>query len=141
MWKIGSSRILLTLLVVVGTLLFNQASYSQTEPEKTKEDEEVCKQGKKVRDPLIEEAERDQFNVRRVEIVGSTYNRDREFRRRMFMTNEGDIFTRRNLEKAVKRISKMNTIFPIMMENVEVRLDRTYMEIDIVFCVKQKPKR
>lgn len=55
-------------------------------------EKEVCGQPKNVRDPIIDEAESEQFNVRRVEIAGSTYTRDRDFRKRMVYTNEGDIF-------------------------------------------------
>lgn len=100
-----------------------------------------CIQPPSVRDPSIAEAEKQQFNVRRVEISGSTYTRDKEFRRRMVVTNEGDIFERKNLEMTVKRIAKMRSIYPITINDVVVGLDRQYKDIDIVFCVRQKPKK
>lgn len=112
---------------------------SQSQPERDTEDIESCGQAEDVRDPLINEAHNGQFNVRRVWIVGSTYTRYREFGKRMYQS-EGDIFTREKLEKTVKRISKMRSIYPINMDNIEVRLDRNNGYIDIVFCVKQKPK-
>lgn len=102
---------------------------------------EACGHSKSVRDPLIDEAERGQFNVRRVEFVGSTYTRGRDLFKQARSVNEGDIFTRENLEIAVKRISKMRTVYPITMDNVEARLDRSDKSVDIVFCIKQKPRR
>lgn len=68
---------------------------------------------------MIEEAERSEFNVRHVYIVGNTYTRYREFGKRMYQS-EGDIFSREKLDKTVKRISKMRSIYPINMDNVEI---------------------
>lgn len=105
-------------------------------------DESPCAQTKDVRDRLIDEAERNEFNTLRVEISGNSYTRGREFWKRMAAgLNEGDIFTRRALEESVRRISKMKSIYPISMDNVSVRLNRTTEQIDILFCVEQKPKK
>lgn len=90
---------LLTFLFVA----FAGLAFGQMEPGVDKLNEE-CGQSKEIRDPLIDEAELEQFSVRRVEIVGGTYTRDREFRKRMGFVNEGDIFVRKNLEATVKRI-------------------------------------
>lgn len=98
-----------------------------------------CGMAMDVLDPLVSEAERLAFNVRYIEIAGNTYTRYREFAKRM-LQNEGDIFRRELLEKTVLRISRMKTIYPVLMENVEVRLNREQRVIDIVFCVRQKPK-
>ena len=101
-----------------------------------------CGQSIKVSGPMIDEAEREQFNTRRVEIVGNTYTRYREFRKRMVNgMSEGDIFTRVALEKSVRQVSRIRSIYDITMENIEIRLNREDRSIDIVFCVKQKPRR
>lgn len=113
---------------------------SQSQQEKEAYEFEPCGHSADLRNPMIEVAERSQFNVRYVEIVGNTYTRYREFGKRMYQT-EGDIFSREKLEKSVKRISKMRTIYPINMDNIEIRLDRKNGYIDIVFCVKQKPRK
>ena len=104
-------------------------------------DEYSCHQDRRDRDQLIDQAERNEFSVKRVEIEGNTYTRGREFFRRTTDIREGDIFTKKNLETSVKRIAKMKTIYPITVDNVKVRLDLTDKTIDIVFCVRQKPKR
>lgn len=113
---------------------------SVTAQAESKSIEEPCGQSKEVLDPLTDEAERLEFTVKYIEIVGSTYTRYREFAKKMLL-NEGDIFRQELLEKSVARISKMKSIYPISMENVEVRLDREQKVINIVFCVRQKPKR
>jgi len=112
------------------------------------ETEIPCGQEQKIRDTLISQAEEEEFNVRWIVISGNTYTRGRDFFKRINpVINEGDIFTLKNLEKAVKRVSKMRTIYPISIENVEVRTERmferngrTYNVIDVIFCVRQKQK-
>ncbi len=121
----------IALVLAFGTTLFSQA-----EP---LIQEYVCSQLKDIRDQLMHEAERAQFNVRYVEFVGPTYTRGREFFKRSRL-GEGDIFTRKGLEASVKEISKMKTIYPITMDSVEVKLERTDRTINIIFCVRQRPK-
>jgi outer membrane protein assembly factor BamA len=89
---------------------------------------------------LITEAEAAEFNVRRIEISGSTDIRYRTFSRKMAL-NEGDIFTSENLLKSVRGISRINAIKPITIDDVEIRLDRQNRDIDFVFCVIQRKKK
>lgn len=103
------------------------------------EEQQSCGQEAKVQDPLVEEAEQKQFTIRRVEIAGNTTIRHREFVKRFRKFNEGYIFTRRSFERSIKNIAKMKSIYPITNENVEIRLDREHGDVDIVFCVKQRP--
>jgi hypothetical protein len=115
--------------------LFSQTQISAALPEQS------CGYAKRVLDPLVEEADRGQFNTRRVEIAGSTYTRDRKFRKRMAPgMNEGDIFTQGSLQKTVRSIARMKVIYPITMDNIEVRLNRPERIIDVVICVTQKPR-
>ena len=134
----GAKKVFSTIL---GLLLFTNILWGQSNEKASLQDESPCAQTKDVRNPLIDEAERNEFNTLRVEISGNTYTRGREFWKRMSAgLNEGDIFTRRALEETVRRISKMKSIYPISMENVLVRLNRTTEQIDILFCVIQKPR-
>jgi hypothetical protein len=116
-------------------------AFAQVPAEARKAFTEICGFSSSVRDPLIDEAEREQFNVRRVEFVGSTYTRGRDLFKRARSVNEGDIFTRHNLGIALKQLSKMKQLHPVSMDDVEVRLDRPHRSIDILFCVKQKPRK
>ncbi len=134
--SIRAASFFLLLFFCFGTI---ESVRSQSLPEEEAYEFDPCGHSADIRDPIIEEAERSEFNVRFVSIVGNTYTRYREFGKRMYQS-EGDIFTREKLERTVKRISKMRSIYPINMDNIEVRLDRNNGYIDIVFCVKQKPK-
>ncbi len=100
----------------------------------------TCGQTREERVPLINEAFTSVFTVRRVSFAGNTYTRDRDFRERKRTLNEGDIFTPEALETSVKRLSKMRSIRPIRMDDIEVTLDRPRKDIDITFCIRQRPK-
>jgi len=54
--------------------------------------------------------------------------------------NEGYVFKRSALEESIKRISKMNSIYPITMDNVEVILNKEKKFIDVWINVKQRPR-
>lgn len=124
---------LVSLIICIASASANAQSRSESKQT------EACGQEELVQRPLIEEAEEKQFNVRRVEIVGNETIRHHEFVKRLRL-NEGDIFTRPALENSIKRISKMDLIYPITLRNVEIRIDRDHRDVDIVFCVKQRSK-
>jgi outer membrane protein assembly factor BamA len=121
-------------LIMIFLFVAAAAVRAQTEATSPK-----CGYDSNVLDPLVNEAEQKGFAVRRIEISGSTYTGHRTFVKRMVM-DEGDLFTRANLERTVRGISRMKEIYPIKVENVEVRLDRDDTSIDILICVIQKPR-
>ncbi len=86
---------------------------------------------------LIKEAEANQYNVRRIEIVGSLTTNYRIYAKKMAF-NEGDIFTKANLEKSIRNVSRLKEIYPIELNNVEASLDRENKEIDLIFYVVEK---
>ena len=100
-----------------------------------------CGQEPAVQEPIIETAETNQFNVRRVEISGNSSIRHREFVNRLKGVNEGDIFSRALLRKSVERIARMKKIYPITMRNVELRVNPQYRDVDILICVKERKTR
>lgn len=100
-----------------------------------------CGQEPAIQEPIIDEAETKQFNVRRVEISGNPSIRHREFVKRLQGVNEGDIFSKVLLVKAVERIARMKKIYPITLRDVELRLDRQYRDIDILICVEERKSR
>ena len=95
-----------------------------------------------VRDNLIDLAEREEYTIRRIYIGGNTYTRFREFRERMLPDFfEGFVFIRRLLVDSVQRISKMKSIYPITIDDVDVAIDQQHKRIDFWINVKQKPHR
>lgn len=124
-----------SLLMSLMLVLISTVAFGQNYPDY------VCRQSTELRDSLIAEAEAAQYNVLHIEFVNNVHLSGRKlFRKSGPAINEGDIFTRRNLETAMKRVSKIKSIYPLTMENIEIRLNRSNKSIDILFCLKEKPK-
>jgi outer membrane protein assembly factor BamA len=72
---------------------------------------QYCVQDNRQQATQIESAEKNQFEIRRIEFKGNMYIRDREFRKR-FAANfgPGEIFTRKGLDETLKNISRMKRI-------------------------------
>ena len=99
-----------------------------------------CDQERAVQEQLIREAQVRPYVVRRISIDGNIYIRDREFRNR-FVLNEGDIFTRAGLLKSLQNASRMHSIYPIGLRNVEVQLDRERYDVILLFCVRERSRQ
>lgn len=88
---------------------------------------------------LITEAEANQYTTRRVEFLGNRYTRDMVLRRRFVMgLQEGDLFTRRNLNKALRNVSKLKMIYPVRWRDVLVQLNRDEKHVDMLVCFREK---
>lgn len=132
--KIFSIIILVSILVMATDSVFARSVDNSYAKESA-----PCFQDADEKQRFVSEAEKNEYNVRRVEISGNESTRHRVFVKKLFI-NEGDIFTRRNLEKSIKGISKISVIKPISLEDVEIRIDRQDKIIDFVFCVVEKKK-
>ena len=102
-----------------------------------------CSQPSAERNKLIDEAERNEFTLRRTEFVGLTYTRDHVLRDRMTPTiNEGDVFTRDKLVRSLRRMSGLKrAIYPLRLTDVVLQLDRSDRLIDVTICFRQRPRR
>ena len=87
---------------------------------------------------LMNEAEQSEYTVRRVEFSGNTYTRDGILRRR-FVPQEGDVFARQALEQSLKNFSKLRTMYPVTLKDVEVRLDRENKHVDFTIYFRERP--
>ena len=101
--------------------------------------EMTCDQSRTVQESLMLEAQRKQFTVRHMSVAGNIYVRDREFRNRVLLS-EGDIFNRRLLIKSVANVSRMRAIYPIALKDVKIDLARKSLDVDLLFCVKERPR-
>src|ERR1700730_4935908 len=74
-----------------------------------------CSQPTVERNTLMDEAQRNEFSVRRVEFVGLTYTHDHVLRDRLTpIVNEGDVFTRDKLVRSLRRMSALKrAIYPL----------------------------
>ncbi|MGE3465787.1 MAG: POTRA domain-containing protein [Pyrinomonadaceae bacterium] len=136
--KLRASKFVFVLLVL--SLTSGYAVYAQQDSEKDV-DKDPCAQSPELRIAMAEEAERDQFTITRVYFFGNQTVRDRDLRKKLKRSTEGDIFTLSGLEGGIKRMSKMVSIYPITLENVALRLDRPRKDINMTFCVKERPKQ
>src|SRR5438552_2022160 len=83
------TNMLRSFLLVPAIIVFANLVSAQVEPPY------VCGQAKDLRESLINEAEQQEFNVRRIEFVGNIHYSGRKlFARTGPIINEGDIFKR-----------------------------------------------
>ena len=103
----------------------------------------ACSQPAAERNKLMDEAQRNEFSVRRVEFIGLTYTRDYVMRKQMTpIVNEGDVFTRDKLVRSLRRMSSLKrAIYPLRLSDVEIRIDRAQGLVDMTICFRQRPRR
>ena len=99
-----------------------------------------CSQSKAEKLKLIKEAQANEFNLRRTEVTGNTYTRMRTLMKHAAFY-EGDIFTQARLMKNIRGFSKVKEIYSLSLDDVKIRLDREFKDVDILFCVKQKERK
>jgi hypothetical protein len=88
---------------------------------------------------LIREAESDRYTTRRVEFIGNNYTRDGILRRRIIIgLQEGDLFSRQNLIKSLKNVSKLRVIYPAHLRDVVIQLDRPGKMVNMIICFREK---
>lgn len=98
-----------------------------------------CSQPAAEQNPLIREAVKDQYLIRRVEFLGNVHTGDRILRQRIPLLLEGDVFTRENLVKSLKSVSRLKRIiYPVKLSDVTLQLDRQEKLIDMVICFREK---
>jgi hypothetical protein len=89
---------------------------------------------------LMKEAQQTEYTVRRVEFMGNEHTRDNTLRKR-FMQQEGDVFSRKALEQSLENFSKLRMIYPVTLNDVEVRLDREEKLMDFTIYFRERPGR
>ncbi len=89
---------------------------------------------------LMAEAEKTQYTARRVEFSGNQSIRDNVLRKR-FVQQEGDVFSKKALEESLKNLSKLRTIYPVTLKDVEVQLDREEKLIDFTIYFRERRGR
>jgi len=88
---------------------------------------------------LMDEAIQTKYTFRRVEFfTGNQHIRDNTLRRR-FLQREGDLFSRKVLEESLKNLSKLRMIYPVTLNDVEVRLDRENKLMDFTIYFRERP--
>jgi outer membrane protein assembly factor BamA len=87
---------------------------------------------------IIREAEANDFTIRRLEFVGNERISDWVLRRRMSTLQEGERFSRSNLERSLANVSRLRIIYPVRFSDVVLRLEKSEKLVDMVICFKEK---
>ena len=99
----------------------------------------ICGQTLEFKNELMDRIEPLEYTFRRISISGNEFFRDKELRRHILFV-EGDIFKRKRLIGSINKISKLKKIYPITLGNVALYADDRTKDVDIVFCVKERPR-
>jgi outer membrane protein assembly factor BamA len=98
-----------------------------------------CAQPTSEQDALIREAETNKYTTRRVEFIGNNYTRDGILRRRIIIgLQEGDLFTRHNLIRSLRNVSKLKVIYPVRLRDVVLHLNGSEKTVDLIICLREK---
>lgn len=90
-------------------------------------------------EPLIREAEVNQYTFRRVEFLGNVHIRDYVLRRPMYLLTEGEVFTRKKLVRSLAKVNRLSKIiYPVKLSNVDILLDKERKEVDMTICFQEK---
>ena len=101
-----------------------------------------CIQNADERTRLVNEAQSEQFNVLFVEFWGNTSTNSRAlFKITKPIIDEGDIFTKENLDVTRRSLSKVTTLYPLKINDERICLDRQNKSVNILFCVREKEKK
>lgn len=89
---------------------------------------------------LMDEAQRTEYTVRRIEFIGNERIRDNILRER-FVQKEGDLFSRKALERSLENFSKLRMTYPVTLSDVEVQLDREEKLIVFMIYIRERAGR
>jgi len=100
-----------------------------------------CAQPAADREAIIREAEKGRFTLRRMELIGNVSTTDDLLHRRIVTRmEEGNLFSRHNLMASLRNVSRLKTIYPVMMKDVVAGLDQAEKTLDLRICIKERPE-
>ena len=103
-------------------------------------DEKVNRQQNAETLSLIEKAEQNPYRVSHISFSGNMEIRDRILRLKVNeRLSEGDIFARENLYQSLEKLSELEVIDEVTLEDVKVKLDEENRDIDLTITVREKP--
>ncbi len=103
-------------------------------------DEKVTHQQKAETLSLIEKAKQNPYRVSRIYFIGNREIRDRILRLKVNeRLSEGDIFTQENLYQGLEKLSELEVIDEVSLDDVKVNLDEENKEINLTITIREKP--
>jgi uncharacterized Rmd1/YagE family protein len=130
--------IVLLFSILTGSFGFERRlTPAQEPPRRSSQSASQCTQPTSEQSQLLREAVEKRYTIRRVEFIGNERTRDNVLRRRI-MFQEGDAFTRKNLIKSLRSVSRLKIIYPVKMSDVIIQLDKPDKIVDLKICVKER---
>jgi outer membrane protein assembly factor BamA len=131
--------LLIAIALPPGQVLSAHQQFPTPDPQDSDVGQFNCSQRTFEQTALIREAETDKYTTRRVEFIGNNYTRDGVLRRRIIMgLQEGELFTRQNLIKSLKNVSRLKIIYPARLRDVVIQLDRPGKMVNMIICFREK---
>ena len=91
------------------------------------------------RDSRLAIAGREQYVVAHVYVAGNVHVKDRDIRRRLLTGfTAGDIFVREAFDNSLKEISRIKAIYPVTLNDIDVRLDEKEKHIDVTINIRER---
>ena len=87
---------------------------------------------------LMAEAEKNRYAIRRLEFVGSTWTRDSALRKQTQELREGEIFSYTRLRHSLNNLSRVRSIYPVRIGDVDAYLNPDESTLDITIHVRPR---
>ena len=93
------------------------------------------------RDSRLEIASREQYVVAHVYVAGNVHVKDRDVRKRLLSGfTAGDIFVREAFDNSLKEISRIKAIYPVRIDDIDVRLDEKEKHLEVTINIRERRK-
>jgi outer membrane protein assembly factor BamA len=97
-----------------------------------------CTQPAQEQAAMVREAEAKHYSIRRLEFLGNENISDWVLRKRMKALQEGEKFSRSNLVRSLKNVSRLKSLYPVRFSDVILRLEKSDKLVDMVICFKER---
>jgi outer membrane protein assembly factor BamA len=89
---------------------------------------------------FMAEAEQNLYTIRRLEFLGNTWTRDITLRKQTHELQEGEIFRFTTLRHSLKNLSRLRSIYPVRIGDVDAYLNREESTIDLTIYVRPRSR-
>ena len=89
---------------------------------------------------IMSEGEKNRYTVRRLVFVGNTWTRDSILRKQTHELREGEIFSVSTLRHSLKNLSRLRSIYPVRIGDVDAYLNPEDSTIDITINVRPRSR-
>ena len=89
----------------------------------------------------MSDAEKNRYTVRRLEFIGNTWTRDTTLRKQTNELQEGEIFSYSTLRRSLANLSRLQSIYPVRLGDVDAYLNPDESTIDLTIYVRPRSRK